>query len=230
MTRLLPGSKVRFRVNDAEFGSGSSWSIETTKKTGDVYLFHREGGRWLKTSLHESGQWHYGLTAKAKERSPEEPAYLGITHEHPELAPGWICAKIITVAHSELRTDYVEAVKDRGVVDVPIDRSADATDIVVLLGDADPALIRVDNAVLVAQMRRGDGGQVIVYATPVNLAQPVHTALAAQIAQARAELEDEFGWDGDSATRIVINGRSEDGHLQEFEIAVDSHITELPAD
>lgn len=52
---LPPGSKVRFRVADVGGLVGSSWSVKTAKLLGDVYVTHREGGRWLHTSLHRDG-------------------------------------------------------------------------------------------------------------------------------------------------------------------------------
>jgi hypothetical protein len=37
--------------------------VQTHSKTGDVYVFHREGSRWVKASLHESGELHWRTTA-----------------------------------------------------------------------------------------------------------------------------------------------------------------------
>jgi len=75
---LPAASTVRFRVQHPDGRSGSSWSVETAKNHGDVYLCHREGARWIKTSLHESGQWQFAVTEEGQRLSPEVPPYLGV--------------------------------------------------------------------------------------------------------------------------------------------------------
>lgn len=220
MDPLPPGSKVRFRVTDDDLGCGASWAVETTKTTGDVYVFHREGARWIKSSLHESGQWHYSTSQQGKTLLGNAPPYFGITKQRAEIAPGWTRAKAIIVAHSELRTGYTEAVRDKGVIGIPIERTANATSVEILLGRPDASTMRVDNALLVAAMKRGDDGLVFIYATPVTLTQPIHQTLSEPIAAAKSDLRD-LGWDGTTPTRIAINGLNEAGHMQEFDIAID---------
>ena len=214
------GSTVRFRVRDADDRSGSSWSIETARHSGDVYLSHREGGRWLKTSFHESGQWHYAVTEAGQSLEPDVQAYLGVIKEHGEIGPGWLHAMRITVDCAELRSEWVEQVRDRQVVDVPADASFDAVSIDVLLGAAGAATIRIDHAFLVGELTRGDGGSAVVVARPMNIDVPVRVALAPQIHEATEGLH-AYGWDGSTATRLVIFGGDADGYLRQVEIAVD---------
>ena len=190
MTSWLPlpaGSTVRFRVRDADGRSGSSWSVRTAAHSGDVYVSHREGGRWVHTSFHESGQWHYTVTSEGQALDPGSPPYLGVITEHAEIAPGWLHAMRITVARDELRSGWVERVRERPVVEVPADTGFDAVSIDVLLGATGAAPIRVDeHAFLIAELARGDGGSVVVIAVPTDLDVPVRVALAPLIREAVA--------------------------------------------
>jgi len=215
-----PGEKLRFRVHDDALGDGSSWAVTTSAKAADIVVSHREGAKWLHATFHASGEWHYAITAEAAEVVPDAPRHFGIVRNHEPLAFGWTRALAITVPHSELRTNYKEAAKGRRVLPIPINTSADATDVYVLLGEQNAARIRVDNAFHVGEMALSDGGQVVVVASPVTLSLPVHDALRSQIAEAKAGLKDR-GWGGMTPTRIVINGLSADGYLQQFEIAID---------
>ena len=220
MGALPAGSTVRFRVRDGDERSGSSWSIETALYSGDVYLSHREGARWVKTSFHESGQWHYSVTEAGLSLDPDVPAYLGVIKEHGEIAPGWLLAMRITVGRAELRAEWIEQVRDRQVVDIPADASFDAVSIDVLLGAAGAATIRIDHAFLVGELARSDGGSAVVIARPMNIDAPVRVDLARQIREVTEGLH-AHGWDGSTASRLVIFGGDADGHLRQVEVAVD---------
>ena len=220
MGALPAGSTVRFRVRDGDGRFGSSWSIETARHSGDVYLSHREGARWVKTSFHESGQWHYAVTEAGRSLDPDVPAYLGVIKEHGEIAPGWLHAVRITVDRAELRAGWVEQVRDRQVVDIPADALCDAVSIDVLLSAAGAATIRLDHAFLVGKLARGDGGSAIVIARPMNIDAPVRVALRPQIWEATKGLRT-YGWDGATASRLVIFGGDSDGYLRQVEVAVD---------
>lgn len=218
---LSPGLQVRFRVEEGD-KAGSSWSIQTVKGKGDVYAIHREGGRQLKTSFHESGQWHFSVMPKGRARLGErESAYLGVVKEHEEIAPGWLHAMRITVPRSELRDGYEEQVRQRVVVNVPVDPEMDAVSIDLLLGDENAAPLRVDHAFLIAHMKRGDGGQALILARPMLLGESLHVGMSAQISEIRRGLRDQ-GWDGTSPTRAVIIGYDETrGFHRQIEIAID---------
>ncbi len=180
MGALPAGSTVRFRVRGGDGSFGSSWSIETARHSGDVYLSHREGARWVKTSFHESGQWHYAVTEAGLSLDPSVPAYIGVIKEHGEIAPGWRHAMRITIDRAELRAGWIEQVRDRQVVDVPADPSFDAVSIDVLLGAASATTIRIDHAFLVGELTRSDGGSAVVIARPMNIDAPVRVALRAE--------------------------------------------------
>jgi hypothetical protein len=196
MGALPAGSTVRFRVRDGDGRFGSSWSIETARHSGDA------------------------VTEAGLSLDPDVPAYLGVIKEHGEIAPGWLHAVRITVDRAELRAGWVEQVRDRQVVDIPADASFDAVSIDVLLGAAGAATIRIDHAFLVGELARSDGGSAIVIARPMNIDAPVRVALRPQIREATKGLR-AYGWDGSTASRLVIFGGDSDGYLRQVEVAVD---------
>jgi hypothetical protein len=210
---------VRFRVVDDD-RYGSSWSVQTAQASGDVYLAHREGGRWIHTSLHHDGRWHFAVTAAGQAQAPDSPRYLGVSTKHDEIAPGWQHAMRITVAATELRSGWREAAKQRELVEVPVPPAFEAVSIDVLLGTSTAAPIRIDRAFLISNLLRGDGSTAVIIARPTHLDAPVHEALAPQIAVAVAELR-QHGWDGSTGTRFVIFGGDADGYLREVEVALD---------
>lgn len=218
---LRAGSTVRFRVVDGDGGHGSSWSVQTAKDTGDVYVAHRDGGRWVHTSLHHDGRWHFAVTAAGQELVPASPRYLGVSSEHDEIAPGWLHAMRITVAGTEMRSGWSEAAQPRQLVDIPIPPGSGAVSIDVLLGSPEAARIRIERAFLVGAMQRGDGGMAGIVARVTDLDAPVHEALAPQIEEAVAEL-CRYGWDGQTGTRLVIFGGDAGGFLRQIEVAVDA--------
>jgi hypothetical protein len=221
---LPPGSTTRFRVVDGG-RYGSSWSIQTAAATGDVYVSHRDGGRWVHTSLHHDGRWHFAVSIQGQQLDPTAPRYLGVSTDHDEIAPGWLHAMRVTVAASELRSGWTEASKVRELVDVPMPTEFEAVSVDVLLGTSSAARIRLDQVFMIANMGRGDGGTAAIVARPTHLDAPVHEALAPEIAEAVEGLR-QFGWDGASSTRIVIFGGDADGYLREVEVAVEADVTQ----
>ncbi|MFF0773064.1 hypothetical protein ACFYUK_29530 [Nonomuraea wenchangensis] len=218
---LGPGTQVRFRVREGD-RLGSSWSILTVKGKGDVYVTHREAGHLLKTSFHESGQWHFSVTREGRTKLQKgESPYLGVVKEHAEIVSGWIHAMRITVARSELREGYNEQVRKKPTVEIPSRPEMDAVSIDLLLGTEQAAPLHIENAFPVAFMKRGDGGQVIVVARPMLLDEPIPIAMSARIEQVRRDLRQQ-GWDGTSLTRAVLIGHDEnEGFHRQIEIAVD---------
>jgi hypothetical protein len=223
MDRLPAGQQVRFQVRDHDLGRGSSWTVQTHRTKGDVYVLYREGARWIKSSFHESGQWHYSVMPDGQAMLAEDvPAYLGVTHERPKIAPGWSHAMRITVAKSELRRDWTESVKDKQVVAVPPHPNANAVSIDLLLQEHQHTRLSMYDSLLIARMARGAGGEAWVLARPHTLTRPVGTRLAVEIAQARRDLQVQ-GWDMQTPTRIVIIGMDpEEGYQHSVEVAIDS--------
>ncbi len=191
-----PGAAARFRVEDNSLGYGSSWSVRTSKSAGDVYITHREGGRWIHTSLHDSGESHYTVTRAGRAKlAPGESPYLAVGHDKPKFGPGWTHAKRITVAKSELRSNWSEGVAQKEIIAVPTHP--------------------------IVHMALGNGGQLEVIARPTTLDVDLRDVLAEQITCARRGLQDA-GWDGVTPTRMAIFGQDADtGLLIEIEIAVD---------
>lgn len=187
------------------------------------YVAHREGGRWIHTSLHHDGRWHFAMTPAGQTPVPDSPRYLGVSTEHDKIAPGWLHAMRITVAATELRRGWLEAAKQRQLVEVPVPPGFAAVSIDVLLGASAAAPIRIDRAFLVGNLLRGDGGTAAIVARPTHLDAPAHEALEPQIAVAVGELR-AYGWEGRTSTRLVIFGGDGEGYLREVEVAVDPDV------
>jgi hypothetical protein len=151
---------------------------------------------------------------------PAVPPYLGVVTERDEVAPGWVHAMRITVAASELRHGYLEAGKQRELVEVPVLAGSNSVSVDVFLRTADAALITLDQAFLVAEVGRGDGGAAVVIARSTDLDQPIRVTLAGQILEVREGLR-RHGWDSSTPTRAVIFGGDADGYLRQVELAVD---------
>lgn len=219
-TETPAGASVRFQVVHVDGRVGSSWSVRSSKHAGDVYVTHRDGGRWVHTSLHRDGRWHFAITPEGQDLVPKAPAYLAVTRDREEIAPGWLHAMRITVADSELRSQVLETSKVKSLVAVPMPEGYDGVSIDVLLGAPDAPALTLDQCFLIAQMRRGDSGLAVVVARPTTLDSPIADALAPALDQAIVELR-QFGWDGHTPTRIVIVGTDAHGYLRQAEIAVD---------
>jgi hypothetical protein len=220
---LAPGSIIRFRVEDEVTGLvGASWMLQTRGETGDVYIAHREGGRWVHSSLHDSGEWHFAVSPAARGQLTDgESAYMGVTTEHEEFAPGWLHAKRITVARSELRNPSIDQVKAKAFIAIPTFPDHEAVSIDVFLADADAPVIQIDSAFPVAGMGRGDGGQVYVIARLTTIGRPIHDIYAPDIAAMRAGFR-ERGWDGSTTVRGVLFEHDEErGFQREIEVAID---------
>ena len=215
------GRTVRFQVKHPELGDGSSWSVTSHKRTGDVYVAHREAGHWIKSSYHDSGQWHFGLGATAVARDQDADRYLAITHTHREVAPGWVHALRIAVPRSELR-HHTESVSTREVLPVSLPWGHDAVAIDLYLGmPGRPLAMRLGPlGRALAELERGDGGRALLIRRPLALVRPVADEFAAEISEARHGLVEQ-GWDG-QATRIVIFGMVDSqGAQHELEVAID---------
>ena len=219
--RMPPGSTVRYQVQHPELGCGSSWSARTHPSTGDVYVAHREAGRWIKSSFHESGQWHYGLGAAAIGEDETVKRYLCVTHEHREVSPGWVHAHQVAVPRSELR-HYDESVRNRSVIPVVIPWGYDALALNLYIGEPGYQIaLRLDpHTRVIADLERGDGGRALIFKQPMTLERPVAQIFASEIAEARGGIVAN-GWDG-RPTRIAIFGMADPlGPHNEVEVAID---------
>lgn len=214
------GSEARFQVCGDDRRCGSTWSIRTSVTADDVYVIHREGGRWAHASFHASGEWHFAISKSGLELEPESPAYLGVVKAHEEAAPGWLHALRITVARSELHTAYVERVRHRSRIEIPVDSRFEAISVDLFLRARDASPIVIEHAMHVVEIERAGGGSAVLIARPMDLDAPVHIAFAEQIAEIRAGL-GEYGFDGAERARIVIFGGDADGYLREVEVAID---------
>src|ERR1700722_9754831 len=85
------GEELRFRVADVQGRFGSSWTVRSSRSTGDVVVSHREAGGWVHATFHagQPGEWHFALTRSGDERPPDERLYLGVLRNPGEPTSGW---------------------------------------------------------------------------------------------------------------------------------------------
>lgn len=215
---LPAGANFRFQVASDKLGNGSSWTVETKKSTGDVYVFHREAARWIKASLHESGQLHYSVQKAGRELQPDSPGYIGVLPAPEPGLPSWRLAKRITVAATELRAHWREQLKGH-VEPIPYPEGADAIAIDFHLGQAGAVPLTVPEAHLIAIMELGDGGALVLTWAPVDLAGDIiGDAFADEIAQIREDLTQAGH---PEACRVVLFGNDDAGFQRDYEIAID---------
>ena len=221
---ILPGGVVRFQVREDRLGNSSTWKVRTSKKFGDVYIIHRETGKWIKSSFHEEvGRSHYAVTSRGQKlSSPAGDPYLEISYDRKEIAPGWFHGKRIIIAKSELRP-WAEPEVGSNIVSIGTKGDFSAISIDLILGGpgAEPLHLKPElGRNILGVFARSDGGSAILLNTPINLEYDIHDSLNTQIQEARDGIRN-FGWDG-SPTRIVIALVNEDtGTQKEIEVALD---------
>lgn len=220
--RRAPGEKLRFFVADNQGRRGSSWAVETSRKSNDVYLFHREGSKWVKASFHESGQWHFSVMHAGRQAlSDGQTPYLGVVHHRAPVAAGWWHGAQIVVPHSELRSTVEPRLGLKGAVRIPPAPGHNAVAIDLLVADPHHARIRVDEAFLIGSLARMNGGMAVCVARGLRLSAPIHEVFDPQIAEARSALAAS-SHEPKSPTRIVIFGNeAESGFLWQVEVALD---------
>jgi hypothetical protein len=130
------GEQLRFRVADDEGRFGSSWTVRSSRSSGDVVISHREAGGWVHATFHAGppGEWHFALTPSGDERPPDEPRYVGVLRNPREVALGWNHAMRICVPTDELRANWVERAAVRPLVTVRPSDDFEAVSIDIFLG------------------------------------------------------------------------------------------------
>ncbi|MFM8156028.1 MAG: hypothetical protein ACKOAF_08135 [Actinomycetes bacterium] len=195
--------------------------MKTKALSGDVYVETQSGKKWIHLSLHESGQWHFGVTREGRKRAQDTSLrQLATTVSRPELAPGWLHGMRLVVARSELLPSFA---KVEGVIDVPIpsDYPAVAIDLFILdPNHPEAAPIRAHEAFPIAEVQLGDGRIICLVALPMLIPEPPSVAFALEKKQAMADLKSQ-GWDG-APTAIVIfaDADPDAGYMFQAEVAV----------
>jgi hypothetical protein len=208
---------IRFRVVDPSGASGSSWLVRTSRNNGDVVVTHREAGHLVHATFHYAppGEWHFALTA-------EEPTeYLPLPYPPTVVGHGWRLFMKIVVPLTELRRDWVEeASSNRSIIEVPVWPEYGTVSIWVLIGENDRAPLTFTHSYEIAELVRADVGVARIVALPTVFDEDPRSGLRETIEMAEAGIR-EAGWDGTCGTRFVIPAFNDEGHLSEFEFALD---------
>ncbi len=110
----MPERSIRFGITDGAGKRSATWKCWTPTGIGkhDVYLACRELGGALKTSLHETGQWHVAYSNSFFDEKVVEPGhkkkgrFIEKWARPKELAPGVTLAFRIVTPWSAVRTPY----------------------------------------------------------------------------------------------------------------------------
>lgn len=215
----LPGSTIRYRIVDSQLGSSSSWSLATKAETNDVYVTHRESGGIVHCSLHHGGLSQYTLTDAALKDNPIDfQRHLMATMERTLIAPDLYHAHQVVVAHSELSATYVEKKRVRSFIEVPIHRDFDAVHLNLYLADRPFPLVRIDQAVLVAEMQLGGGGSALLVAQPARQEQGVHASFPGLIGHAKESLEAKGIRNQETRFVMMVTDEEQPGTKVEIEV------------
>ena len=214
------GSAIWFRVRDEGGRTGSSWKVSTSASSSDVVLTHREGGRWVHATFHDS-EWHFAISRAGRALRPEVPPYpLAVPSREP-VPGGMVHAARIIVALDELRSEWVEQVRDRqGLIEIPPSKGCDAVVLDLLLIAPEVGSVS-DVSLAVGRLARGGGaGAALIVAHSKSLEEPIRVTLSSAISQAMEGLRAS-DWDG-SPGRFVIPGHDPvEGYLTQVEFALD---------
>jgi hypothetical protein len=209
--------EVRFRVVDPSDASGSSWLVRTSRNNGDVVISHREAGHLVHATFHHAppGEWHFAITA-------EEPTeYLPLPYSPTVVGAGWRLFLKIVVPLAELRLDWVEeASSSRSIIEVPVWPEYGTVAIWVLIGENEHASLTLGQGFEVAELVRGDAGVARIVALPTAFDEDPRSGLREMIEMAEVGIR-RAGWDGTYGTRFVIPAFNDEGHLSQFEFALD---------
>ncbi|MCK0517849.1 hypothetical protein [Williamsia sp. DF01-3] len=82
--------RLRFAVGDPDGARSSTWRVWTVKKSADVYVAVRTIAGIEKVSLHESGNYAYGVTEQVRAHFVEDgESRLHDTWTRPDSDHGW---------------------------------------------------------------------------------------------------------------------------------------------
>jgi hypothetical protein len=131
---------LRFGIHDGAGRRAATWKLwtETSAGRSEVYLACRSIGGTLKTSLHESGEWHIAYSQRAFEEKVKgavpkfEDRYIERWPRPSEIAPGITLAFRIVTPWSAVTTPVKEA-KFKGVTWLPNAPEPKATEIDILM-------------------------------------------------------------------------------------------------
>jgi hypothetical protein len=188
------------------------WAIDGAVRPdgpSDVYLADRESGRFLKTSLHESGNWRTAVTEEAvasgKIRLPDGTDRKVTAWERPAmLEKGLTVAYWIATPSSELRTSavkppskHVHWVKDPGpgkVVQFAVVLASNTSNNIVI---SDPG---PQDEHLLDQIRLRNGEIVGVISRIADLSENATTIIRAAVGS--WTLHDPSGGPADPSVRV----------------------------
>ena len=131
---------LRFGIHDSAGRRAATWKLWTDAGKGrsEVYLANRSLGGFLKTSLHESGEWHTAywqsvFEEHVKGTSPtHKDRYIEKWPRPPEISPGFTLAFRIVTPWSAV-TNAIEGSNLKEIIWLPNAPESKATEIDILM-------------------------------------------------------------------------------------------------
>ncbi len=138
----MPEQSIRFGISDGAGHRSATWKCWAPKGTGkhDIYLACRALGGALKTSLHESGEWHIAYLHqfyedKVREEDKDNKGRFIEKWQRPkEISPGVTLAFRVVTPWSAIKTPFDES-KFKRIHWIPNAIENKATEIDVLISN-----------------------------------------------------------------------------------------------
>lgn len=131
---------LRFGVSDGNGLRAATWKLWTITTDGkfDVYLACRALGGSLKTSLHQSGQWHIAYTKHTFEAQVKgaiagaDNRFIETWPRPAEIAPGLTLAYLIVTPSSSVTTS-IDCAYDTKITWIPKPSVNEATEVAIFI-------------------------------------------------------------------------------------------------
>lgn len=134
---MTKDNQLRFGITDNNGHRAATWTITNPKSKSDIYISCRELRGTIKTSLHQSGSWHFGYSKEATEKylDSNQRKYIEIWSRPKAIALGVTLAFRIVTPYSAVTSKITESVKD--IIWIPNCKEGLATEIDLIITSAD---------------------------------------------------------------------------------------------
>jgi hypothetical protein len=99
-----PGGEIRFAVGSPDGPRSAMWKLFSPKNKSDVYLAYRAAGRYVKVSLHQSGNWRFQWISPdvAREAGAIDGTRVIEQWQRPAADEGWTIGPMILVSERDV--------------------------------------------------------------------------------------------------------------------------------
>lgn len=99
-----PGGELRFAVGSPDGPRSARWKLWAPPHKNDVYLAYRAAGRYVKVSLHQSGDWRFQFISAdiARAVGAADGTRLIQQWQRPPADEGWTIGPMIVVPEKDV--------------------------------------------------------------------------------------------------------------------------------